>query len=107
MTMRSRRVAPALLGVPALVVSIGIAACGTTTIDPKSSEKLVRQFVTQNGGSLKKVSCPSDVKQANGQFDCKVTVTGQSGATRSGSITVHLTQGGKHGEIAASDVHVQ
>jgi hypothetical protein len=106
MTARTRRIVPTLLVAPVLLVSVG--ACGTTEIDPKSGEKLVRQFVTQNGGTVKKASCPSGIKQQDGQFDCKVTVQGQSGATRSGTITVHLTQGGKHGEIRGpQDVHVQ
>jgi hypothetical protein len=108
MATTSRRRLPALLCLPVLAGAVVLGACGTATIDPKSGEKLIRRFVQQNSGTAKKVSCPSDVKQQNGQFDCKVTVQDSSGSTRSGTITIHLTQGGHHGEIqGVQDIHIQ
>jgi hypothetical protein len=102
-----RRVAPALIAVP--VLGGAVAACGTTTIDPKSGEDLIRNFARQNGGIVKSVSCPSGVKPKDGtSFGCKVRIADAStGAQRSGTITVHVTGGGKKVEIlGAQDVHV-
>jgi uncharacterized protein (DUF2147 family) len=102
-----RRVAPALIAVPAL--GGAVAACGTTTIDPKSGEDLIRNFAKQNGGTVKSVSCPSGVKPKDGTtFSCKVRIADSTtGAQRSGTITVHVTAGGKRVEIlGAQDIHV-
>jgi hypothetical protein len=104
-----RRVAPALLSLPLL--GGGLAACGTTTVDPKSGETLIRSYVKRSPSvTLKSVSCPSGVKPKDGTtFDCKLDVRDNStGADHKGTITVHITGGGKKVEILGSqDVHVQ
>ncbi len=102
-----RRIAPALIAVP--VLGGALAACGTTTVDPKSGEDLIRNFAKQTGAVVKSVGCPSGVKPKDGaSFNCKVVIVDSStGTKRSGTITVHITSGGKRVEIlGAQDVHV-
>ncbi len=103
---RLRRLGPALITVPVLATSL--AACGTT-VDPASGEKLIRDFAKQNAATVKSVSCPSGVKPKDGTtFDCKVDLTdNSSGKEHKGTITVHITGGGKKVEITGSqDIHV-
>jgi hypothetical protein len=103
-----RRVVPALIGLPLLGGALG--ACGTTTVDPKSGENLIRTYVKRSPSvTLKSVSCPSGVKPKDGTtFDCKLDVKDAStGVDHKGTITVHITGGGKKVEIlGAQDVHV-
>jgi hypothetical protein len=106
MTSKSRRRAPALFVIPVLAGSLALSGC-TSTVDPGSVEKLVRNFVNQKNSGLtaKSVSCPSGVKQQNGTMTCKGTVARSDGTTENFTVTVHLTQGGKHGDVAAQDFH--
>jgi hypothetical protein len=91
-----------------LVLGLALAACGTT-VDPASGEKLIRDFAKQNQANVKSVSCPSGVKPNDGTtFDCKVDLTENStGKEHKGTITVHITGGGKKVEITGSqDIHL-
>ena len=107
MTSRPRRRRPALLGVPVLFAGLALSACGTTTIDPKSGEDLIRNDVNRIA-TVKSVSCPSGEKPTDGvTFDCKVTLLDKAtGTTHSGTITVHVTGGGKKVEFGTADVHI-
>ncbi len=104
-TRPGRRVS-ALMALP--VLGISLAACGTT-VDPASGEKLIRDFAKQNQATVKSVSCPSGVKPKDGTtFTCKVDLSENStGKEHKGTITVHITGGGKKVEITGSqDIHV-
>lgn len=105
MPITVRRIVPALVTVP--VLGITLAACGTT-VDPSSGEKLIRDFAKQNGSTVKSVSCPSGVKPKDGTtFDCKVDLKTGNGKDHKGTITVHITGGGKRVEITGSqDIHL-
>ena len=107
MQIRKRgRLFSALITVP--VLGVALAACGTT-VDPASGEKLIRDFAKQNQATVKSVSCPSGVKPKDGTtFDCKVDLTENStGKEHKGTITVHITGGGKKVEITGSqDIHL-
>ena len=83
MTTRSRRRSPALLGVPVLFAGLALSACGTTTIDPKSGEDLIRNDVNRIGAAtVKSVSCPSGEKPNDGvTFDCKVVLVDKATGT--------------------------
>jgi hypothetical protein len=103
---KAGRLVSALMTVP--VLGISLAACGTT-VDPASGEKLIRDFAKQNQAAVKSVSCPSGVKPKDGStFDCKVDLTENStGKDHKGTITVHITAGGKKVEITGSqDIHL-
>jgi Domain of unknown function (DUF4333) len=107
MQTRLRRIAPALIAIP--VLGGALAACGTTTVDPKSGEDLIRTYVKRSPSvTLKSVSCPSGVKPKDGTaFNCKLVVRDSSGKDHPGTITVHITSGGKKVEIlGAQDIHV-
>jgi hypothetical protein len=107
METRLRRVTPALIAIP--VLGGALAACGTTTVDPKSGEDLIRTYVKRSPTvSLKSVSCPSGVKPKDGTaFNCKLVVRDSSGKDHPGTITVHITSGGKKVEIlGAQDIHL-
>ncbi len=109
MTSRLRRRRPALLAVPVLFAGLAVSACGTTTIDPKSGEDLIRNDVNRTGAAtIKSVSCPSGKKPTDGvTFDCKVTLVDKgTGTTHSGTITVHVTGGGKKVEFGTADIHI-
>jgi len=109
-TTRPRRRKPALLSVPVLFAGVALSACGTTTIDPKSGEDLIRNDVNRIGAAtVKSVSCPSGQKPNDGAtFNCKVTLVDKAtGTTHSGTITVHVTGGGKKVEFGTADVHIQ
>jgi hypothetical protein len=108
MQARIRAFVPILIAVP--LSGGALAACGTTTVDPKSGENLIRTYVKRlPSATLKSVSCPSGVKPKDGTtFDCKVDITDSTGKEHKGTITVHITGGGKKVEIQGSqDVHVQ
>ena len=95
-----------LISAPTVALSFGLTACGTQVVDTGKAEQLLRNYITQNGGTPKSVKCPSSDWKEGGTFDCKVTVAGSSGATRSGTITMHM---GKFPNVTATaaDVHVQ
>jgi hypothetical protein len=106
MQTSARRLVPALIAVPLLGGTL--AACGST-VDPKSGENLIRDYVKRSPSvKLSSVSCPSGVKPKDGtSFNCKVAVKDSSGANHSGTITVHITSGGKKVEILGpQDIHV-
>ena len=109
MTSRPHRRRPVLLGVPVLFAGLALSACGTTTIDPRSGEDLIRNDVNRIGAAtVKSVSCPSGEKPTDGvTFDCKVTLVDKAtGTTHSGTLTVHVTGGGKKVEFGTADVHI-
>jgi hypothetical protein len=110
-TNNSRRGGPAWLAGPVLVAVSGLAACGTTTIDPKSGENVIKKGVNANAGvSVKSVSCPSDIKPKDGNtMNCSVTVTDKSNnQDHKGTITLHVTANGKRLEyLPSQDVHLQ
>ena len=94
------------------LVGLGaLAGCGTTTVDPKSGENLIRTYVKRNPSlTLTSVSCPSGVKPKDGNtLNCKVNIKDDStNVDHKGTITVHITGGGKKVEIlGAQDIHVQ
>jgi Domain of unknown function (DUF4333) len=105
MKARGRRLSTLML-VPTVALSFGLTACGTQVVDTGKAEQLLRNFITQNGGTAKSVKCPSTNWKQGGTFDCRVTVAGSSGATQSGTITVHMLKF-PNVTATAADVHVQ
>jgi hypothetical protein len=104
---KTRRLTPAFLAVPILAVTL--AACGTTTVDPKSGEDLIRTDINKLGKtSVKSVSCPSGIAPTAGtSFDCKVVLTEKAtGKEHTGTITVHIVTGNKVEIYGDQDVHV-
>ena len=55
-----------------------LAACGgsdTKTVDPGSVEQAIRADITRQGGSLRSITCPADVKAKQGTtFDCTIAL---------------------------------
>ncbi len=83
--------------VPAVMfASLALAACGTTTIDPKSGEDIIRTAVGGRGvAAVRTVSCPADVKPSDGNtMTCKVVLT-IGGRQHAGTIRLHVVSGGK------------
>jgi hypothetical protein len=110
-----RGIRRARLGVATLAVvpALALAGCGSTTIDPSKTEQLIRTAVarlfTSGDIKVKSASCPNDVTaKAGGTFNCKVTLENTAdGTTKSGAVTVHMTNASGHAEIGGSDFHVQ
>ena len=107
MTTKSRRV----MVLPALAASVALGACGTTTVDPKSGENVIKNNIAKLSAgvaSVKSVSCPGGVKPKDGNtLKCKVTLIQKSnGSEHKGTITVHITGGGKKVEFGPTDVQV-
>ena len=67
----------------ALAATVGLAACGDTTIDTSSAEKSISQNIQkQLGQKPKSVSCPSTIKAKKGAtFTCTVTAADGAKAT--------------------------
>ncbi|MGI8412494.1 MAG: DUF4333 domain-containing protein [Solirubrobacteraceae bacterium] len=87
-----------------------LAACGTTTIDPRSGEKLIRSDVNKLGTtSVRSVSCPSGVKPVvRTTFECEVVLVQKgSGVQRSGTITVHVVTANRIEVFGSQDVHLR
>jgi len=106
MTTRARR-----LLLPAAIVPIfGLALAGCTqTVDHKSAENVIKTQITKFGPvQATSVSCPGGVKKKQGvSFNCKVTLKNTSNnATASGTITLHITNGGNRAEFSQSDIHI-
>lgn len=81
-----------------------------TTVDPQSAENVIRTNISKFGSiQATFVSCPSGVEKVEGAtLNCKVTLKNIStGATASGTITLHITNGGKEATFSGSDVHVK
>jgi hypothetical protein len=107
-----RRGVPALLCAPALIVAMGLSACGGTDW-AASGENVIRTFVNNNAKAgrpvkLDSVSCPSNVKGNVGEsFDCKAKISNTtSNQSASGTITVHIIAGNKVAVFGAQDVHI-
>jgi hypothetical protein len=92
-----------------VVAALAGGGCGTTTVDPRSGEKLIRDYAGRiAGATVKSVKCPSGVKPVgDASFDCKVVLIDNSThAERTGTITVHITPDGKKVQFGPQDVHV-
>ncbi len=108
MNLRTRRRLGLMAAVP--VCAVALAACGTVTVDPKSAENVIRTNIGKFGSiQATSVSCPGGVEKKDGKtLNCKVTLKNTStGATASGTITLHIVNGGKEATFGASDVHVK
>lgn len=62
----------------AVLVAGILAGCGsaaTKTVDPASVESAIRDDVVRQGGALKAITCPTDVKAKSGvTFDCAIAL---------------------------------
>lgn len=108
MGTRVRRALPVLAIAP--VCAVALAACGTATVDPGSAENVIKSQIGRLGPiEATKVSCPSGVDKKQGvSFNCTVTLKNTSnGTTGSGTITLHITNGGSRAVFSTSDIHVQ
>ena len=101
----------ALAALAALIAATGLSACGS--FDSKASgERLIRDYVKKYGRgtiTLTSVGCPSGVAQrVGGSYDCKVSLrNSSSGATGSGTITIHMVAGNKVEITGPQDIRVQ
>jgi hypothetical protein len=66
---------------PAVVVLLAavIAGCGGSstpmTVDPTSVERAIRTDIVRQGGALKTITCPANVKAKAGvTFDCAIAL---------------------------------
>ncbi len=108
MTVRIRRSLGLAAALP--ISAIALAACGTVTVDPKSAENVIRSNIPKFGSiQATSVSCPGGVEKKDGKtLNCKVTLKNTStGATASGTITLHITNGGKEATFTSSDIKVK
>ena len=66
-----------------------VGGCGSTTVDPKGAESLVRQSTAQGThGTATSVNCPSNVKAKVGNtLECTFTLPDGT----KGQATVHIT----------------
>lgn len=81
-----------------------------TTVEPKSAENVIESNTGKFGSiQAKSVSCPSGVQKVDGaKFDSQVTLVNTStGAQASGTITLHLTNGGTQATFSGSDINVK
>ncbi len=108
MSLRIRGRLGLMAAVP--VCAVALAACGTVTVDPKSAENVIKTNIGKFGSiTATSVSCPGGVEKKDGKtLKCKVTLKNtSSGQTASGTITLHITNGGKEAVFSASDVNVK
>jgi Domain of unknown function (DUF4333) len=108
MTVKIRRSLGFMAAVP--VCAFALAACGTETVDPTSAENVIKSNIGKFGSiQAKSVKCPSGVDKKDGvSFKCNVTLVNTStGAQASGTITLHITNGGKEATFSGSDVKVK
>jgi hypothetical protein len=100
-----------MVTLPALAAALALGACGTTTVDPKSGENLIKDNIPKlaSDAGVKSVSCQSGVKPKDGNtLKCKVTLIQKSNKTEhKGTIIVHVTGGGKKVQFGPSDVQVK
>ncbi len=89
-----------LLGLAALI----LAGC-SSTLDPRSGQKLIRGVVARYKlGTVNSVNCPSGLPANVGTaFDCQVQITPSSGKKVSGTITVHVVKGPKVAILGPED----
>jgi hypothetical protein len=96
---------------PALAAALALGACGTTTVDPKSGENLIKDNIPKLApdAGVKSASCQSGVKPKDGNtLKCKVVLIQKSnGSQHKGTITVHVTGGGKKVTFGPTDVQVK
>jgi hypothetical protein len=81
-----------------------------TTVDPMSAENVIKSNIGKFGSiQAKFVSCPSGVEKVDGaKFDCQVTLVNTStGAQASGTITLHIGNGGQEATFSSSDINVK
>jgi hypothetical protein len=78
--------------VTAVALLIGVAACGTSTIDHSSEIDLVNKQLANDGLKAKSIDCPSDVEAKEGDtFTCNVVAT--NGHTGTYTITIESVNG--------------
>ena len=62
----------------AVLLAGTLAACGGSdpkTVDHSSVERAIRTDITRQGGALKSITCPADVKAKQGiKFDCAIAL---------------------------------
>jgi NAD(P)H-hydrate repair Nnr-like enzyme with NAD(P)H-hydrate epimerase domain len=110
--MVRRGVGRARLGLAAIAVVPALALAGCSNeIDSGKAEQLIRAATTKLFASdihVKSVSCPSGVTaKTGGTFNCNITlVSAADGATKSGTVTVHMTNSSGHAEVGGSDFHL-
>jgi hypothetical protein len=95
----------------AVVPALALAGC-SNEIDSGKAEQLIRNATPHaftGNVRVKSVSCPSGVTaKSGGTFNCKVTLVNQTdGSTKSGTVTVHMTNSSGHAEVGGSDFHLQ
>ena len=96
---RSRVVLPVLA-----VLTVVFAGCGTTKIDSKKAEGLIKRSIAQAGNQASSVQCPKGVTaKSGGTFACTFKLTDG----RHGTVTVHMTNKSGHVTVHPSDYHVQ
>ena len=96
---RSRVVLPLLAA-----LTVVFAGCGTTKIDSKKAEGLIKRSIAQAGNQASSVHCPTDVKaKSGGTFPCTFKLTDG----RHGTVTVHMTNNKGHVTVHPGDYHLQ
>ena len=71
MMRHTRFAVPVVVGVGALA----LAGCGSKVIDQSKAQKFTKQIVAANGGTARKVKCPSNVDVKKGKnFNCTATL---------------------------------
>ncbi len=82
----------------ALALSLCAASCGTNDnrLNTKKGEKVLSQWLEQQGIAPETVSCPRDIKMEKGtSFLCKAVIANASGTT----IEIRVHQTGDTGDI--------
>jgi hypothetical protein len=61
-----------------LLLAIVVAGCGSTsqkTVDQGSVERAIRADIVRQGGALKTITCPANIKaKAGAAFDCAIAL---------------------------------
>jgi hypothetical protein len=89
----------------ALPIVLGVAACGTKTVNTEKGERFIKKTVSQQvGATVKSVKCPDDIKaKKGGTFTC--TVTGSDGTTGEAQVVQKDAKGNVR--LSAPFVHVR
>ena len=91
-----RRSAPALL----LLAALGLAACGTETLDQGELEDEIAGSLAKQVGEKPKLSCPPDQEVAKGRrFECGLTA--KDGSKARVRVTLVDDEGGFRYEVLA------
>jgi hypothetical protein len=78
--------------IAAAALLLGVAACGTKTIDHSSEVDLVNKQLAHDGLKPQSVDCPDNVEAKEGDtFTCNVTAT--NGHTGTYTITIESVNG--------------